>query len=60
VKKLNLRIETLEIESFTTQAVAAGEVGTVHGHAITQITGPCKPTYPYVTCIVACIPPDPR
>jgi len=59
VKKLNLRIETLEIESFTTQAVAAGEAGTVRGHEATQYTGPCKPTYPYVTCIEPCIPPPP-
>ena len=59
MKKLNLRIEKLEIESFTTQAVAAGEAGTVHGHAATYVTGPCKPTQPYVTCIEPCIPPPP-
>ena len=35
------------------------EAGTVHGHAATQFTGPCKPSYPYVTCVVPCIPPPP-
>lgn len=59
MKKLNLRIESLTIESFTTQAAAKGEAGTVHGHAATQYTGPCKPSYPYETCVVPCIPPSP-
>jgi hypothetical protein len=58
VKKLSLDLETLEISSFSTGS-PAGEAGTVQGHAATQITGPCKPTYPYVTCIEPCIPPPP-
>ena len=59
MKKLLLNVETLEVSSFATGADGSAEAGTVHGHAVTQITGPCKPSYPYVTCVVPCIPPPP-
>ncbi len=59
MKKLSLKLETLEISSFATGASLEGQAGTVQGNAATQITGPCKPTYPYITCVQPCIPPSP-
>lgn len=57
MEKLKLDVETLAVDSFAAGAAEAGS-GTVHGHA-TRVTGPCKPTQPYVTCIEPCIPPPP-
>ena len=59
MKKLSLKLETLEVSSFATGAAPAGEAGSVRGHAATYVTGPCKPTQPYVTCVQPCIPPPP-